>query len=58
MLAYVEEHDLAITDEASAFEYLALPIRLVVGNRQNIKLTYPDDAILLTAILNAQSQLS
>lgn len=58
VLAYVEEHDLAITDEASAFEYLALPIRLVVGNRQNLKLTYPDDAILLTAILNAQSQLS
>lgn len=58
VLAYVEEHDLTITDEASAFEYLALPIRLVVGNRQNLKLTYPDDGILLSAILNAQSQLS
>lgn len=58
VLDYIEKHDLTITDEASAFECLALPIRLVVGNRQNIKLTYPDDAILLSAILNAQSQRS
>ena len=56
VLAYVAEHNLVITDEASAFEHLALPIRLVTGSRQNIKLTYPDDAILLAAILAAQSQ--
>ncbi|MGP4120445.1 2-C-methyl-D-erythritol 4-phosphate cytidylyltransferase [Psychrobacter aquimaris] len=55
VLHYVTEHELTITDEASAFEYLALPIRLVTGSRQNIKLTYPDDAILLAAIINAQS---
>ena len=58
VLAYVSEYNLAITDEASAFEHLALPIRLVTGSRQNIKLTYPDDAILLAAILTAQSQQS
>lgn len=55
VLDYVLEHQLTITDEASAFEYLDLPIRLVTGSRQNIKLTYPDDAILLAAILTAQS---
>ena len=55
VLSYVAEHNLAITDEASAFEYLELPIRLVMGSRQNIKLTYPDDAIVLAAILAAQS---
>ena len=55
VLNYVSEHQLTITDEASAFEYLALPIRLVIGSRQNIKLTYPDDATLLAAILNAQA---
>ncbi|AMN67985.1 2-C-methyl-D-erythritol 4-phosphate cytidylyltransferase [Psychrobacter sp. P11G5] len=55
VLAYVAEHQLAITDEASAFEHLQLPIRLVTGSRQNIKLTYPEDATLLAAILNAQS---
>jgi len=56
VLDYVAKHQLIITDEASAFEYLNLPIRLVAGSRQNIKLTYPDDAILLTAILAAQAQ--
>lgn len=56
VLAHVEKLDLAITDEASAFEYLELPIRLITGSRQNIKLTYPDDAILLAAILTAQSE--
>ncbi len=55
VLAHVSEHSLAITDEASAFEHLKMPIQLVSGSRQNIKLTYPDDAILLAAILTAQS---
>ena len=55
VLAYVDKHKLTITDEASAFEYLKLPIRLITGSRQNIKLTYPDDAILLSAILTAQT---
>ncbi len=52
-LTYVATHKLMITDEASAFEQLQLPIRLVMGSRQNIKLTYPDDDRLLCAILNA-----
>ena len=55
VLVYVAEHNLDITDEASAFEHLNLPIRLVTGSRQNIKLTYPDDATLVSAILTAQS---
>ncbi len=55
LLKYVEEHQLDITDEASAFEHLKLPIRLVVGSRQNIKLTFPEDAILLSAILMTQA---
>lgn len=54
VLSYVAEHKLNITDEASAFEMLDLPIRLVTGSRQNIKLTYPEDDILLSAILTAQ----
>ncbi|MBO1529822.1 2-C-methyl-D-erythritol 4-phosphate cytidylyltransferase [Psychrobacter sp. F1192] len=56
VLAHVARHELAITDEASAFEHLNLPIRLVAGSRQNIKLTYPDDAVLLQAILTAQKK--
>ena len=53
-LAYVTEHKYHITDEASAFEYMNLPIRLVNGSRQNIKLTYPEDADLLSAILSSR----
>lgn len=58
VLSYVKEQHLSITDEASAFEYLDLPIRLVEGSRQNIKLTYPDDNLLLTSIIKAQSEPS
>lgn len=56
VLSYVADQQLQITDEASAFEQLNLPIRLVAGSRQNIKLTYPDDALLLSALLSAQGQ--
>ncbi|MDN6276591.1 2-C-methyl-D-erythritol 4-phosphate cytidylyltransferase [Psychrobacter sp.] len=55
VLCHVEKHQLMITDEASAFEYLNLPIRLVSGSRQNVKLTYPEDATLLSAIISIQS---
>lgn len=54
VLTHVAINNLSITDEASAFEQLNLPISLVEGSRQNVKLTYPDDAILITAILSAQ----
>ena len=54
VLSQVAKRNFNITDEASAFEQLNLPIRLVPGSRQNIKLTYPDDALLITAIINMQ----
>ncbi len=53
-LTHIAVHQLEITDEASAFEQLKLPIRLVSGSRQNIKLTYPDDALLIAALIAAQ----
>lgn len=55
VLTHISQHNLTITDEASAFEYLDRPIRLITGSRQNIKLTYPSDASLLSAILKTQS---
>ena len=55
VLDYVIKHHISITDEASAFEQLDLPIQLVTGSRQNIKLTYPDDVLLITAIINMQT---
>ncbi|GAA0310792.1 2-C-methyl-D-erythritol 4-phosphate cytidylyltransferase [Psychrobacter aestuarii] len=53
-LDYVAKTGAHITDEASAFESMGLPIRLVSGSRQNIKLTYPEDADLLSAILTTR----
>ncbi|MCL6263768.1 2-C-methyl-D-erythritol 4-phosphate cytidylyltransferase [Craterilacuibacter sp. RT1T] len=43
----------AITDEASAIEMLGLQPRLVEGEAQNFKVTYPADLALARAILAA-----
>jgi len=50
-LDHIAQNDIAITDEASAFEALSLPIRLVAGSRQNIKLTFPEDKAIIEALL-------
>jgi 2-C-methyl-D-erythritol 4-phosphate cytidylyltransferase len=41
----------SVTDEAAAIEALGLKPRLVVGSRQNLKVTYPDDIPIAEAIL-------
>ena len=45
----------AATDEAAAVEGLGLPVRLVAGRADNIKVTYPGDLLLAAAILEAQA---
>jgi len=42
------------TDEAEAVEALGLRPRLVTGNPNNLKITYPDDLVLAAAIMSAQ----
>ena len=42
----------AVTDEASAVEQLGLKPRLVVGSRENLKVTYPEDVAIAEAILS------
>lgn len=54
VLDHISRHNISITDEASAFEYLDLPVRLVTGSRQNIKLTYAEDALLILSIMHLQ----
>ncbi|TAK37365.1 MAG: 2-C-methyl-D-erythritol 4-phosphate cytidylyltransferase [Betaproteobacteria bacterium] len=44
----------AVTDEASAIERLGLRPRLVTGSRENLKVTYPEDLAIATAILAAR----
>lgn len=50
-----DEHRV-VTDEASAVEALGLPVRLVPGRADNIKVTYPEDLVLAAAVLQAQAR--
>jgi 2-C-methyl-D-erythritol 4-phosphate cytidylyltransferase len=44
----------SITDEASAVEELGLRPRMVLGSRENIKVTYPEDLAIAEAILSGR----
>ncbi len=46
-----------ITDEASAVEALGLPVRLIKGRADNLKITLPEDLDLAQAILERRSRL-
>ena len=48
--AYAQPYVPAFTDDASVVQSLGLPVYLVEGNRQNIKLTTPEDLMLAEAI--------
>ena len=48
--------NIAVTDEAAAVEALGLPVRLVAGRADNLKITYPGDLQLAGAILEAQAR--
>ena len=44
------------TDEAEAIEALGLKPKLVTGELRNLKVTYPQDLAVLSALLNTNSQ--
>lgn len=46
-----------ITDEASAIERMGLPVRLISGAGDNLKITFQEDLLLAEAFLQAQQQL-
>ena len=46
---------LQVTDEAAAVEALGLPVKLVQGRVDNIKVTYPEDLALVAVLLEAAS---
>ena len=48
--AYAQPYVPAFTDDASVVQSLGMPVYLVEGNRQNIKLTTPEDLMLAEAI--------
>ncbi len=41
--AYKQEYNEAFTDDASVVEKNGFPVQMVLGNRENIKITYPED---------------
>jgi 2-C-methyl-D-erythritol 4-phosphate cytidylyltransferase len=44
----------SVTDEAGAIEAMGLRPRLVLGSRENLKVTYPEDLVIAEAILRAR----
>lgn len=44
------------TDEAAAVEALGLPVRLVQGHADNIKVTWPEDLVLVEALLQSRAR--
>lgn len=53
-----EEDDMAFTDEASIAEYLGIPVRIVEGDRTNLKITWPADLMIADALLAHRAQQS
>ncbi|MBL0709642.1 MAG: 2-C-methyl-D-erythritol 4-phosphate cytidylyltransferase [Colwellia sp.] len=49
-----KENGVAITDESSAIEYAGLPSLLVLGRRDNIKITRPEDLAIAEFYLQQQ----
>jgi 2-C-methyl-D-erythritol 4-phosphate cytidylyltransferase len=47
-------HDIDATDDAALVELIEEPVRLVAGSRENVKLTTPDDFVLVEALLAAR----
>jgi 2-C-methyl-D-erythritol 4-phosphate cytidylyltransferase len=50
--AYNNFFQLNITDEATLIEHLKYPVKIIPGDKKNIKITYPEDLLILTYFLN------
>jgi 2-C-methyl-D-erythritol 4-phosphate cytidylyltransferase len=49
--AYLQEYSLDFTDDATVLERMGEKINLIEGNRENIKITNPEDLLISTALL-------
>lgn len=54
--AYEAPYDTAFTDDASVVERAGHAVRLVAGERTNLKLTTPEDFIVAEALLAAREE--
>lgn len=55
-LEHCAARGLLVTDEAAAVEALGLPVKLVQGHADNIKLTWPEDLAMIETLLQARLQ--
>ena len=55
-LQHCDEKNISITDEASAVEALGLPVKLIQGRNDNIKVTHQEDLLLAETILKNLNQ--
>ncbi|MCK9411835.1 MAG: 2-C-methyl-D-erythritol 4-phosphate cytidylyltransferase [Prolixibacteraceae bacterium] len=44
--AYSQKWNASFTDDASVVEHFGLPVRMVPGNRDNLKITHPEDLVI------------
>lgn len=49
--AYLQDYDSGFTDDATVLEKTGEKINLIEGNRENIKITNPEDLLISTALL-------
>lgn len=56
-LTYAVQNKLPITDDSSALSYTGFQVKMVNGDKNNIKLTTPEDRIIAEAILKERNQL-
>jgi 2-C-methyl-D-erythritol 4-phosphate cytidylyltransferase len=49
--AYLQEYQPEFTDDATVLEKMGEKINLIEGNRENIKITNPEDLLISTALL-------
>lgn len=55
-LVFARKNAIGVTDEASALEASGFDVRLVIGRRDNIKLTHPEDLPLAQFLLSQQTE--
>jgi 2-C-methyl-D-erythritol 4-phosphate cytidylyltransferase len=53
--AYLQKYDPSFTDDATVLEKSGGTINLVEGNRENIKITNPEDLLIVSALLDVVS---
>jgi len=51
--AYSQEYDPVFTDDASVYETMYDEVVLITGNRENIKITYPEDLLFAELIIKS-----